>query len=43
LVIGARIWTTVADGIDLPSGSTLAWSAVLIASAGALAVAGWWR
>ena len=38
-VIAARVWSTVADGIDLPSVSVLDWSAILIASAGALAVA----
>jgi ABC-type lipoprotein release transport system permease subunit len=39
LVIGARVWTTVADGIDLPSASSPAWSAILLAGAGALGVA----
>lgn len=40
LMIGARIWRSVAEGIDLPWRPTLAWSAVLIASACALVVAG---
>ena len=39
LVIGARVWSAVSDGIDLPSASVPAWLSLVVASIGAIALA----